>query len=551
MSKNIIKIKCKDCKEIYIFSKQDEYKGFKPYLCPFCWKKRNNDEKAKEQERLDVLHRRESEEEKNLFENRIKTYTVVDADDICSEDESTLLVLGNGFDIMHGVKSSYYNFRDSMGKHNRLRTTLEEYIDTEDLWADFEYSLSRIDVNKMANQAVVDTMLDVFDGYDPYESAASFFGAIDSVALPMNVISGELPGRFRKWVNTLVLGTDDRPLAKMIKNPYVLCFNYTEFIETAYCVDHEKVCYIHGLRTNPKDTLFIGHLEGASDDMYEINDNKVNSTYSPIIDIAQNFAVDKIADGDKSLTKYCDEIISNHNEFFNRLENIKKIIVIGHSLSEVDMDYFKKVIEVNKNKNSISWFFSCYGLRDLKQIDHFVDAINIDKTEVTVFRTDTICVKINNLKPLKTENKSKEKLLCKSNNGNWIVKTIDRRLYCEEKSGHVILYNIFFKPISFAFFDNSEQFLFVRIKDSKSGLFIYKLNNKEWQIVDELSSAGVSLFYHNLQKVYLDKKVLTFIYNNRIKKYDISTGELISNNKKMGARLLQFSGEDVSGRLGL
>lgn len=401
MSKNILKIKCRDCKEIYIFSKQDAYKESKPYLCPFCWKKRKNAEEAKKQKRLDVLHRKESEEEKILFENRIKTYTVVDADDICSEAESTLLVLGNGFDIMHGVKSSYYNFRDSMGKHNRLRTTLEEYIDTEDLWADFEYLLSRIDVNKMANQAVVDTMLDVFDGYDPYESAASFFGAIDSVALPMNVISGELPVRFRKWVNTLVLGTDDRPLKHMINNPYVLCFNYTEFIETAYCVEHEKVCYIHGLRTNPKDTLILGHLEGASDDMYEINDNKVNSTYSPIIDIAQSFAVDKIADGDKSLTKYCDEIISNHNEFFNRLENIKKIIVIGHSLSEVDTDYFKKVIEVNNNKNSISWCFSCYDLRDLRQINHFVDAFNIDKTVVTVFRTDIISFKVNNQKTFK------------------------------------------------------------------------------------------------------------------------------------------------------
>ena len=41
---------------------------------------------------------------------------------------TTLFVIGNGFDIMHGVPSSYYNFRDTIGKNNILRFTLETYI---------------------------------------------------------------------------------------------------------------------------------------------------------------------------------------------------------------------------------------------------------------------------------------------------------------------------------------------------------------------------------------------------------------------------------------
>ncbi|MEC1760385.1 AbiH family protein [Schinkia azotoformans] len=55
-----------------------------------------------------------------------------------SDPPVTLNVIGNGFDLMHGVKSSYYNFRDSLRKNNSLRFALETYLNVEDMWADFE-----------------------------------------------------------------------------------------------------------------------------------------------------------------------------------------------------------------------------------------------------------------------------------------------------------------------------------------------------------------------------------------------------------------------------
>ena len=58
----------------------------------------------------------------------------------------TLFIIGNGFDLMHGVPSSYYNFRDSLGKHSALRETLETNLTPTDLWADFEDSLAHINI---------------------------------------------------------------------------------------------------------------------------------------------------------------------------------------------------------------------------------------------------------------------------------------------------------------------------------------------------------------------------------------------------------------------
>lgn len=49
------------------------------------------------------------------------------------KEAHTLYVIGNGFDMMHGVPSSYYIFRDSLGKKSDLREqfeilNLKEYI---------------------------------------------------------------------------------------------------------------------------------------------------------------------------------------------------------------------------------------------------------------------------------------------------------------------------------------------------------------------------------------------------------------------------------------
>ena len=38
-----------------------------------------------------------------------------------TDSATPLFIIGNGFDIMHGVKSSYYNFRDTIARNNILR----------------------------------------------------------------------------------------------------------------------------------------------------------------------------------------------------------------------------------------------------------------------------------------------------------------------------------------------------------------------------------------------------------------------------------------------
>lgn len=71
-------------------------------------------------------------------------------------------------------------------------------------------------------------------------------------------------------------------------------------------------------------------------------------------------------------------------DFFEGLSDIDMVIVIGHSLSEVDMEYFEKInYEI---KNDAKWIFSCHDANGMKSIDSFTRKMKICTDKVTVFK---------------------------------------------------------------------------------------------------------------------------------------------------------------------
>lgn len=128
------------------------------------------------------------------------------------ETDTSLFIIGNGFDLMHGVPSSYYDFRDSIGKDNILRFTLETFIQTDDMWGDFENSLAYLDRESMLG--TIDMWFDNFDVLDEYNEAFSaddYFAAQEIAMTPIYVLTQELPKRFRKWIESLRYNGQTKP----------------------------------------------------------------------------------------------------------------------------------------------------------------------------------------------------------------------------------------------------------------------------------------------------------------------------------------------------
>ena len=374
-------IQCEDCGKSFTFYESDRIfylaHGYsEPKRCKKCreLRKKQAESKAWEEQKA---------KEAKIFERKIKEFPLVEMDEIETDAQSTLFVIGNGFDIAHGVKSSYYAFRDTLGKNNKLRVALEEYLKVDNLWADFENALAHLNAGKMLNR--LDDYLDVNGAYDKDASASDFFIAVDEAIAPAYTIVNDLPRRLRMWIESLSVKTDERPYASLIKDAKVLNFNYTEFIEQLYGVSESNVCYIHGCRRkkkfHPKDKLIIGHApveEFDFDDDFDYSPRYKNNAHKRyMLESAYETAFTNLNYYDEDTTKRCDEIIKSHEDFFASLSKIKTVVVIGHSLSRVDQFYFREIIRRNDDPEAIQWYFGCHQNGDLENVLEISNSLKI------------------------------------------------------------------------------------------------------------------------------------------------------------------------------
>ena len=116
---------CKICCKIFIFGNYEkglfDQQGFsKPKICPVC-RKTERELRARKIERIgNEKWQHKKIEDKKVFDVRLNEWRVVAKDDIHFPNDHVLYIIGNGFDLMHGVRSSYYAFRDTLGKNSAL-----------------------------------------------------------------------------------------------------------------------------------------------------------------------------------------------------------------------------------------------------------------------------------------------------------------------------------------------------------------------------------------------------------------------------------------------
>jgi hypothetical protein len=101
---------------------------------------------------------------------------------------------------------------------------------------------------------------------------------------------------------------------------------------------------------------------------------------------AINFAVERIEDYYEQSFKNFEKVLQTHQRFISSLNKIKKIIIIGHSLSKVDMPYFEKILEVNSDPKNIEWEISFHSDANLNRINEFAQELNIDPDQIEKFR---------------------------------------------------------------------------------------------------------------------------------------------------------------------
>lgn len=263
-----------------------------------------------------------------------------------------LFVIGNGFDIMHRLKTTYDHFRAYLtqqvqcSRNTSLSRASAFFIDFFDKhcrgtnWSDIEGELINIvfDIDDFVSQQTKgnhknivtdDCLLRMY--FEFYNYMCDFLELFDS------------------WIKTIEIenvriNLAFRSLAENEASAF-LNFNYTPVLEKIYNI--KNICYIHG---KIGDKIVFGHGGNLTPSVeYWLMDYIYGGLYRPFM----------------RLKKEPEKYIMKNKEFFNQTTYWREIYSHGFSFSKVDMPYVFEICQ--KTDNSSIWYLSDYESTDVRE----------------------------------------------------------------------------------------------------------------------------------------------------------------------------------------
>ena len=247
--------------------------------------------------------------------------------------QDVLYILGNGFDIAHGISSRYRDFEHWVkAKGNeQLIGMMDIFFSNEhDLWADIETALGEYREEEIFDYC---KPIEEIDYDHMMRSVAAIEDAPDWLFKP---ILDDFLNSFTDWVNSIDISQARQQLQLEPQSRY-LTFNYTETLEKVYGTPADNILHIHGSRVVKGGAYIMGHNNIKPDDLYDTLNGEL---------YFEQGTKNKIIGWMNELHKDTSSIIRHNATFFRSLSGITHVVVIGHSVNEVDWPYFD---EVNKS----------------------------------------------------------------------------------------------------------------------------------------------------------------------------------------------------------
>lgn len=299
-----------------------------------------------------------------------------------------LYIIGNGFDIHHGINSRFSDYRRWLENNNAdlYNTLIEFYQDaTQDKWwNDFENHLAEFDVLNYALSIGFENQPDFAS--ENFRESDRYIAQLKAEK-DFSLFTEEIRISLYKWISQMPMPKE--PVVKIDKDySYFLTFNYTHTLEDVYLVPSKQILHIHG-SLEDEGTIIYGHgsdrdiIQKRVDDSYP----KIPSTehlseeeyYEMISDYeiehSTQLAIEATLWGVISMEKNVKELIIKNSSFFQSISGIEKVYVYGFSFSPIDLPYLEEI--VRQIKPETHWVISCYSQEDKKRVEDFVQRYNI------------------------------------------------------------------------------------------------------------------------------------------------------------------------------
>jgi hypothetical protein len=273
----------------------------------------------------------------------------------------TLYIIGNGFDIHHGYKTSYLDFKNYLQTHSFLvgGIDLANYFnmyDTE-MWTDFENELEFIDFEEEVSYFTDDISLEMED--KAFDRAMSRNSALqESFEEASRTMRSVLCTALSDFVCKM---TDKNKSPKdhfnnLFKtNDVFLTFNYTKILENIYNIKNSNICHIHGIAyPSLSDKDDIDNTYGDSTIVFGHANTLQNQNSSQEHDYNPFKPTECLKQVNQTLTKNFQ--ISSLVRFIETNSNFDTIEIIGHNLGIVDRKYFEEINNLITHKVIIKYW---------------------------------------------------------------------------------------------------------------------------------------------------------------------------------------------------
>lgn len=272
--------------------------------------------------------------------------------DLTDFKEKTLFIIGNGFDIAHDIKSSYMDYHDWLLQkqyHEFVAYMESMFPDFKEgkflLWKDFEEAIGRYNPKQIH--------MSFFQGVDSYQYAKETQLRVMERIKPFVDM---IPKTLIEWARN-VIGIPCSPKYEgLTQDSKYLSFNYTKVLESIYGINPYNICHIHGCIDD--DKIIVGHNHKRNPQDEEDNQLNIKMSIRNIVELMNK--------NEKPVR----DIIKNNIAFFSSLYDIQRIIVIGHSMAEVDMPYFEEIAK-QINRDCI-WHFYWHDPNELGKFNQII-----------------------------------------------------------------------------------------------------------------------------------------------------------------------------------
>ena len=281
-------------------------------------------------------------------------------------NKTKLYIIGNGFDLYHEIRSGYGDFKAFLThEDNRLFELVRDYIPVNEDnnkangdWSNLEAALGEVDIDYMVDNNSV--FLPSYASDDWSDSGHHDFQY--EIGRIVDDLSTTLRSQFAKWVRIIEIPdalNARKLLSTLDKEGLYLSFNYTSTLASLYSVPMTNTLHIHGVAGMRDSEIVLGHA-------WNPNNRKSLNDHPRIKeqDVRVTEAYDILDEYFSKTFKPSAKIIQDNNSFSTSLRNIKEIVVLGHSLSDVDRSYFEAVVKAI-NITSVRWTIAC---RDNKEV---------------------------------------------------------------------------------------------------------------------------------------------------------------------------------------